>query len=152
VVPTTDAVVAAIDNKRQADSDEGTGRLLRKYDLKGLVPVFIAAYPRIKNSAGRNSILFWLIRFARKRPEVVELALGGLRDRAYLVRMQACAILAYSLRRDAIPRLKELLRHSNPETRADAAAAIDAIKNRKHHYWVDRDHSGKVRWEVNPVG
>jgi hypothetical protein len=145
-----DAVVAAIDQKRQADSDKGTGSLLRKHDLEALVPVFIAAYPRIKNWVGRNSVLFCLKRFARKRPEVVELAVAGLRDRAYMVRMQACAILAYSLRKDVLPQLKELLRHRNPETRADAAAAIDAIKHQNHHYWADRSHSGKAFWIVNP--
>jgi HEAT repeat protein len=152
VLPKVDALVAAIDQKSQADSDKGTGGLLREHGLEELVPGFIAAYPKIKNWAGRNSVLFWLIRFARKRPEVVELALTGLRDSAYMVRMQACAILAYALRRDAIPPLEELLSHRNQETRADAAAAIDAIKHKNHHYWVDRDHSGKVRWEVNSGG
>ena len=28
----------------------------------------------------------------------------------------------------------------------DAKAAIDAIKHRNHHYFVDRKHSGRIQW------
>lgn len=37
-----------------------------------------------------------------------------------------------------------------PTTAEDAAAAIDAIERQNHHLFVDRDHSGRVRWSVNP--
>jgi hypothetical protein len=150
MLPAVDKLVAEFDDQRQAVVDKALGRLWKAHGLEALIPGFVAAYPRIKSWRGRNVILFTLIRLARKCPEVVDLALAGLRDRAYLVRMQACAILVYSLRRDAIPPLEELLRHRNQETRADAAAAIDAIKRRNHNYWVDRDHSGNVGWTVNP--
>jgi hypothetical protein len=63
--------------------------------------------------------------------------------------MQACAILAYSLCEEAIPELEALLRHRSRETRADAAAAIDAIKHQDHNYFVDRDHSGKGGWVID---
>jgi hypothetical protein len=42
-----------------------------------------------------------------------------------------------------------LLRHSDADTVADAKAAIDAIRSRNHHYFVDRSHSGRSFWEVN---
>src|SRR5262249_30818133 len=114
--------------------------------LESLIPGLIAAYPKIKNWLGRNAILFWLIRFARTRPEVVELAILGLHDSAYLVRMQACSILAYSLRKECISHLQTLLQHRNQKTRDDAAAAIDAITHQNHHYWIDRKHSGSAFW------
>jgi hypothetical protein len=67
-----------------------------------------------------------------------------------MVRKRACSILAYSLRQDAVPHLEHLLCHRDQKTRDDAAAAIDAIKHRNHHYWVDRDQSGRVFWKVGP--
>jgi hypothetical protein len=66
------------------------------------------------------------------------------------VRYRGCCILAYSLRRDAVPALQQLLSHSDTKTADDAMAAIDAIKHRNHHYFVDRDHSGRMFWEVQP--
>jgi len=58
-------------------------------------------------------------------------------------------LLAYSLRKDALAKLRPLLQHSDPRTREDARAAIDAIEKRNHHLYVDRDHSGRARWVVN---
>ena len=149
-MPTVDELVTALDQKRQTDLGTAESRLFKKHGLEALVPGFVAAYPRIRNAAGRNSVLFWLVQFARKYPEVVELAKAALRDSAYMPRMQACSILAYSLQRDAIPHLQAILTHRDRKTRDDAAAAIDAIKHQNHHYWFDRDHSGDTFWEVNP--
>ncbi len=149
-LPTVDELVAALDQKRQTDLGAAESRLFKEHGLEALVPGFVAAYPRIRNAAGRNSILFWLARFARKHPEIVALAMSALNDLAYLPRMQACGILAYSLRRDAIPHLGQLLKHRDQKTRDDAAAAIDAIQHQNHHYWLDRDHSGNFFWTVNP--
>lgn len=116
--------------------------MFSEYGLESLVPGFVAAYPRIRNATGRNSVLFWLVRFTRKYPEVVELAKSTLSDPAYMPRTQASGILAYSLPRDAIPLLTALLEHRDKKTRADAAAAIDAIKHQNHHFWMDRNHRG----------
>jgi len=30
----------------------------------------------------------------------------------------------------------------------DARAAIDAIKSKHHNYFIDRDHTGHIFWEV----
>jgi len=64
--------------------------------------------------------------------------------------MHALAIIAYSQRRDLLPALLPLLDHRDKKTQADAAAAIDAIEQQNHHYWMDRDHSGRMFWVVNP--
>jgi hypothetical protein len=149
-LPTVDELVAALDQQRQSDLGRAEGQLFKKYGLEALVPGFVAAYPRIRHAAGRNSILFWLVRFARKYPDVVDLAKVAISDPAYMPRMQACGILAYSLRRDAIADLKALLKHRDQKTRHDAEAAIDAISHQNHHYWFDREHSGNIHWRVNP--
>jgi hypothetical protein len=149
-LPTVGELVAAYDQKRHTDLGEAQSRLFNQYGLEALIPGLVAAYPKIKNWPGRNAILFRLVRLARKRPDVVELAILGLRDSAYLVRMQACSILAYSLRKECRSHLQALLTHKNQKTRDDAAAAIDAIKHQNHHYWFDRKHSGTAFWTVNP--
>ena len=64
--------------------------------------------------------------------------------------MHACEVLAYSLREDTIPFLEPLLQHPSARTRDEAAAAIDAIKHKNHHYYLDRTHSGNAFWVVNP--
>jgi HEAT repeat protein len=108
-----------------------------------LLPQLISAFPRIRNAQGRNIILFTMLRHARSEPAVLELAMQAASDPAYLVRMQACGILAYALDRRAIPCLAALLTHRDAKTREDAAAAIAAIEAGNHHLWIDRDGAGR---------
>ncbi len=143
-IPTVDELVHLLDRKPPGD-------LLEHWALHGfesLIPGLIAAFPRVRKWEGRNTILFELIRYARKYPEVVDLAVVALNDSASMVRMQACAILAYSLREDCIPNLESMLKHGNKKTRDYAAAAIDAIKHQNH--WLDLEHAGSSKWIVNP--
>jgi hypothetical protein len=70
----------------------------------------------------------------------------AVRDRAYAVRHYGCALLAYSLRTDALPVLISLLKHADRRTVEDAKAAIDAIKSKNYNLFKDRDHSGKILW------
>lgn len=73
----------------------------------------------------------------------------GLADRSYMVRYRACGLLAYSLRREALPPLQTLSAHADRRTAEDAAAAIDAIEHRNHDYFADRGHTGRSFWAVN---
>ncbi|MBI1371137.1 MAG: hypothetical protein GC159_00005 [Phycisphaera sp.] len=148
-LPALDELIAAFDQQRQTDLGVAESALFKEHGLEALVPGMIEAFPHIRSAAGRNAILFWLVRFARKYPDVVELAKIALNDRAHLPRMQACAILAYSLRDDVVVYLEPLLKHRDCKTRDNAAAAIDAIKHQNHHYWFDREHTGKFFWTVN---
>lgn len=117
---------------------------------EAVVPFLAECFPRTKKAQGRVALVFHAIRFARKSQPAFELGVLALNDKATLVRYRACALCAYSLRDDAIPHLKLLLKHSDMNTAADAKAAIDAIKSRNHHYFVDRTHSHSTFWEVNP--
>ena len=76
------------------------------------------------------------------------LGLAACGDKATLVRYRACGLLAYSLRADALPTLEAMLRHRDRRTAEDAAAAIDAIRSRNHHYFIDREHTGRIFWQV----
>jgi hypothetical protein len=145
-LPTTNELVAALNRKRPQHLTQHTVL----HGFESLIPGLAAAFPKITHWEGRNSVLFDLIPYARKRPEVVELALAGLQDSACMVRMQACAILAYSLRKDCVPMIEVLLNHKNKKTRDHAAAAIDAIRHQNHNYWFDREHTGSIVWNMNP--
>lgn len=112
-------------------------------------PYLLAAYPNFKRWQGRVSLVFHSISYARVREEAFQLGLLALGDRSSLVRYRACSILAYSLRKDALPPLKALLTHEDVKTREDAAAAINAIQAKNHHLFVDRDRTGRSFWIVN---
>jgi hypothetical protein len=71
-------------------------------------------------------------------------------DRSWLVRDRACALLAYSLRQDALTPLSALLDDPQAEVRHSAQAARTAIAAQNHHLFKDRDGTGSVFWVVNP--
>jgi hypothetical protein len=137
-LPTVDELVAGLDQKRQADVDHAQNRLFNPYEFETLIPGLIGAYGRIRSWRGRNAILFNLIRFARKRPEVLKLALLGLQDSAFLVRMQSCVMLAYSQREDLIPYLQRILTHKDKKTREYAESAIDHIRAKTVFYHIQQ--------------
>jgi hypothetical protein len=148
-VPSPEELATALDQKHQSKVDVAGSRLLNEHGLDALIPGLVTAFRRIKSWRGRNWILFELIRTARTHPEVVDLALVGLHDNAYFVRMQSACILANSLRRDVVSHLEKLLAHKDAKTRQYAEAAIDAIKHQNHHYLLDRQHTGNSSWIVN---
>ena len=116
-----------------------------------LLVLLAEAFPEIRNSEGRASILRYVGRFSRESEVAFRMGIAAVQDRAYAVRHYGCAILAYSLRVDALPTLSSLLKHTDRRTADDARAAVDAIKNKNHHFYHDRDHSGRVRWEYGSV-
>ena len=146
---TVNEAVRLLDSPRWAVVGQGETTLFSRHSLEELVPIFIQSFSNIQAWQGRKTVLYWVMRYARTHPDVVSIGLVALNDRAVMVRSDACAILAYSLREDVIPNLQALLKHNNKTTRADAAAAIDAIVHTNHHLFVDRNHSGKSFWILN---
>ena len=130
-----------------ADSD-AAWEALRAHGAAA-VPHLAEAYVLARHWEGRAALVFHAIRHARGNPEAVAFGCRALGDRSYMVRYRACGLLAYSLSPDALPALEPLLAHRDPRTREDAAAAIDAIRAGNHHYFVDRDRSGRSVWHVN---
>lgn len=112
-------------------------------DLLGLLAL---AFPQVRNSAGRASIMRYVGRFSRESDVAFNMGIVATQDRAYDVRYYGCGLLAYSLRTDALPTLSLLLKHPDRRTGEDARAAIDAIKRKDHNLFKDRDHSGRVFW------
>jgi hypothetical protein len=122
-------------------------------DLRSLnslvVPYLLEAYTSTKKWQGRVALIYHSIPFARTSDAAFQLGLLGCNDKASLVRYRACSLLAYSLRKEALPTLNKLLRHTDSKTVEAAAAAIDAIRFCNHHYFIDRNHSGKILWQVD---
>jgi hypothetical protein len=134
-----------ISNSKQA---EGAWLQLKPLG-EAVVPYLAEYYPLARKWQCRVALVFHSIRYARTSETAFQLGITALNDRATLVRYRACGLLAYSLRKEAIPYLKSLLKHKDSKTVEDAAAAINAIQKQNHHYFVDRNNTGKVFWEVN---
>ena len=114
-----------------------------------VVPYLLEAFPRFRNWRGRTSLVYHSIRYARTSDDAFRLGVLGTHDKSTVVRYRACGLLAYSLRKDALPELRQLLSSSDKRTVEDAKAAIDAIEHQNHHLFIDRDHSGRSHWVVN---
>ncbi|WLQ14320.1 hypothetical protein O5O45_31885 [Hahella aquimaris] len=97
----------------------------------------------------RGSCVYRAMRYAKESKDAFVLGLEALFDRSRIVRHSACMLLAYSLNPDALDALSQLAETSqDTSTVEDAKAAIDAIKNRNHNYFVDREHSGKITLNI----
>jgi hypothetical protein len=145
--PTLEEVVALLDNSNESIVGGNSIQLQAEFGLENLIPQYIEAFYRIRNWPGRMHIVHYLVRYAKKHPEIIELGLYGLKDKSRIVRYYCCAILAFAGQKQHIPFLDELTDHKNINTRRDARAALDAITNSNHHLFADRDHSGRVFWE-----
>ena len=140
------ALVASFDTKDTAARDAAWQQ------LRGLgervLPFFEEFFPRAKRFEARRDMAFHCIRYARTSASAFRIGLLAIADRSTIVRYRGCCILAYSQRRDALAPLERLLGHADGKTVADAKAAIDAIQSGNHHYFVDRENSGRMVWEV----
>ena len=94
----------------------------------------------------RNSCVYHAAKFAKSSNSAFQLGIEALQDKSKNVRYQACLLLAVSQKTEAISSLENLL--SDKDSSEDAAAAISAIKEQNHNYFVDRDHSGMVTLNV----
>jgi hypothetical protein len=141
-------LVARLDIANPADEQAAWDALKGMGDA--VVPWLADFFPRARRWQQRVALVFHSIRYARTSEAAVQLGLAALSDKSYMVRYRACGLLAYSLRRDALPALQKLATHSDARTVEDARAAIDAITRKNHHYFVDRTHSGRSFWVVNP--
>jgi hypothetical protein len=92
----------------------------------------------------RRNCVYYACR-ARESEHAFTLARAAIRDRSKVVRYRAFELLAWIQRRDVLPELRDVLAsiRNGPESK-DVRAAIDALENRNRHYFLDREHTGKV--------
>ena len=114
------------------------------------LPFLREAFPETKRMEARISMVYEATFFARVSEDAFQLGLLGCRDRSKHVRDRACGVLAYSLRKDALPFLRPLLRADDEVTREAAEGAVDAIKHQNHSlYWGHDALRGQTFWVVN---
>jgi HEAT repeat protein len=141
-------VLDMLDQPSDGAAYENHYRLREAFSVEDLAPHYIAAYRKIRRRGGRLIILYALCGLSRTSVEIVELGRLGLKDRSWIVRERACALLAYALKPETIPDLEALLEHKDERTRVEAAAAINAIVKGNHNLYVDRRETGKVFWRI----
>lgn len=109
-----------------------------------------AAYDAEPTRLGRERLVHHSIGFARRSEAAYRLGVTAIDDYAREVRCEAIALLAYSLRPEAAEVLTPLLEHADGDTRDEALAALQAIDAGNHHFFRDRDQTGRILWIVNP--
>ena len=128
-------------------SDEEYKAIERLKDFEVNLPeVLLNKYNNSKKWGERASCLYHSIKYAKNNENSYQLGIKALNDKSKVVRYRACMLLAVAQKKEAIPFLEELL--ENNDSQSDAIAAIDAIKNNNQNYFVDREHSGKVKLNV----
>ena len=149
VLPGMDDIVASYDRATWGPIIEGHYALAeRAGGLAALVPLLVMAFRKIKSFKGRKVILHFILPYVRCTREVLDIGLFALADKSRVVREDALALIAYSLDERAMPALIAHADHADQRDRDSAHAAIDAIRNRNHHLFLDRDHAGNVVWRV----
>jgi hypothetical protein len=117
---------------------------------RAALPFLREAFPQTRRMEARISMVYEATFFARVSEDAFQLGLLALRDRSKYVRDRACGVLAYSLRDDALPALRPLLRAVDELTCKAAEGAVDAIKHQSHHlYWDQDGPQGQTFWVVN---
>jgi hypothetical protein len=111
--------------------------------------LLLEKYRTAKKFGDRASCVYHATKYAKSNEAAYTLGIEALRDRSKVVRYRACRLLAVAQREEAIGSLERLL--FDPISGSDAKAAIDAIRRRNLHYFVDRDHSGKIFLKIGTV-
>lgn len=136
-------------NGKFSDREYAALAELRKLAGSDLPNLLLEKYSKERLKGPREFCVTVAMRYARENSAAVTLGIRALSDRSGDVVYAACMLLAYSLRLDAVPALRKLAENAKDKAIAeDALAAIDAIENQNHHYFVDREHSGKIKLNV----
>jgi hypothetical protein len=150
-LPAAEAVATGYDQTPESLSAAYAHSLWSSIEPRQLIPALAEALPLMRRAWGRAQVLSSLVPYARLSREAVDLAILALADRSYLVRQEACAVLAYSLDPSALKPLEAAAASADPRTLQDAQAAISAIRGRDHNLYADRAGNGNTFWQVPHV-
>ncbi len=132
-----------------SDSEWAAVDELRTVLGKDLPLYLLKRFGSCRKWAARCSYVYHAIRYARDCQDAIELGMQALQDKSIKVRYRGCMLLAYSLRKDLLPKLRRIASEIPANSQDDLLATIDAIENENHHYFADRDHSGRVTLNIN---
>ena len=123
--------------------------------LRQLGPAFadwlLVLFQKSKRLQPRCSAVFYATPCARVSKAAIQIGTLAVFDKSMKVRFRGCELLAYSLRPDVVRTLQHARKVAPPAEWPDFDAALDAIAHQNHHYFYDRDHSGKFTWDVQSV-
>jgi hypothetical protein len=141
------ALLAYIDGSG-SEQEHAAMQKLKKLDNE-LPNLLLRKYRTAKEWKVRTSCVYYSIPYAREVEDAVALGVEALVDRSKVVRFRACMLLAYSLKKQALPALEKARKNTkDDETLKNLDAAIDAILNQNSNYFVDRKHSGKMFFSI----
>ncbi|MGI9390371.1 MAG: hypothetical protein ACR2O1_09970 [Boseongicola sp.] len=141
-------LIRALDCKNWGEVEDAREALVQLG--RDIFPVALEVFPELRGYKARVALVYTAVKFALVEPDAVRLAITALRDKSGAVRYRACMLLAVAGRNNTVRNLEALLDHKSSETRADAQAAITAIKAKNQNLFLDRDGRGPVR--LNIVG
>jgi hypothetical protein len=100
----------------------------------------------------RRSCVYHAIGYSKDDSDAIQLGIEALSDKSKAVRYQACLLLSFSLKKEALPALQEIkLKITDTETLANIDAAIDAIENQNTNFFADRQHTGKITLRISKI-
>jgi hypothetical protein len=150
-IPGAETIAAGYDLAPESKSAAYAHALWLGIEPRQLIPALVTAFPHMRRAWGRMQVLSSLVPYARVRPDAVGLASRALTDRSYLVRQEACALLAYALDPATLDALEAAARIADVRTREDIRAAVRAIQSRNHNLYADRAGDGNTFWQVPNV-
>ncbi|RLA51908.1 MAG: hypothetical protein DRR42_09050 [Gammaproteobacteria bacterium] len=131
-----------------SDSEWTAADELREALGSDLPAYLFSRYLVARRSAIRSSCVYHAMRYARESENALELGVAAIQDNSKVVRYRGCMLLAYSLQKHTLPKLRALIDSIHANSRNDLLAAIDAIESQNHHYFIDRDHTGDMNLNI----
>lgn len=128
-----------------AGSDGEKNAIKTLSSITDLPSILLERYKVAKKWQIRVACVYYAIKYAKSSNDAILLGELAISDRSYVVRYRGCMLLAYAQHKEALGILKaKLSTKPDQATVSDLEAAIDAIENNNHHYFVDRKHTGKM--------
>lgn len=136
---------------QNADQEFNVIGELNKFGVR-IPSVLLDRYRTEKKWQTRRSCVYHAIGYAKDDIDAVQLGIEALSDKSKVVRYQACLLLSFSLKKEALPALHKVkLTISDGETLANVDATIDAIENQNTNFFADRQHTGKITLRINQI-
>jgi hypothetical protein len=127
-----------------SDSELSAAEQLRQLGLE-LPRLLLQKFHSANAWQVRASCVYHAMKYARESDDAATLGREAVRDKSRIVRYRGSMLLSYSLRKEVLPDLESALQWwAGGPGEDDLRAAIDAIESQNHHYFIDREHTGKM--------
>lgn len=139
----TQSMLDCLDGSGSEVERSAVAVLRQRSDLPKLL---LGKYKLSRRWGERAACVYYSLPYARESSFALELGVAALGDKSKGVRYRATMLLAFAQNPEALGPLRTLI--DKGLSVEDARAAMDAIESRNHHYFVDREHSGKMTLNI----